>query len=187
MTWHKYKLNANAAVPFDRSLSVQPISTRTHTQENKAHEPLCTSWISQTNVSAMFNDHKILLFWLQNKQDFHMFSLLDLRFALCSCGLNECLKATRSARQKERVNTTFTTRLKNDIDWCHTCTILISLYWVCVVYLSYYKVCKGKKCCWKVAIAKLRTQLRTGGKMYRAMKRMKTRDSSSASHSESDN
>ena len=34
--------------------------------------------MSQPNVSAMFDNHAILLFWLQNKQTFHMFSLLDL-------------------------------------------------------------------------------------------------------------
>ena len=34
------------------------------TIKKKAHIPLRTSWISQTNVSAMFDDHKILLFSL---------------------------------------------------------------------------------------------------------------------------
>ena len=37
------------------------------------------------NVSAMFDNHTILLFWLYNKQTFHMFSLRDMRFVLSKC------------------------------------------------------------------------------------------------------
>ena len=55
-----------------------------HNQEKKAHKPLRTSWISQKKMSAMFDNHTILLFWLKNKQTFRMFSLCDLRFTLCS-------------------------------------------------------------------------------------------------------
>ena len=40
--------------------------------------------IFQTNVSAMFGNHEISLFELSNKQTFRIFSLLDLRFVLCS-------------------------------------------------------------------------------------------------------
>ena len=32
----------------------------------------------------MFDNHKILLFWLKNKRLFRMFSLRDLRSLLCS-------------------------------------------------------------------------------------------------------
>ena len=42
----------------------------------------------------MFNNHTILLFWLLSKQTFHMFSLRDLRFVLCSRDL-ELLRAQR--------------------------------------------------------------------------------------------
>ena len=37
---------------------------RKHNRQNKAHTPLRTSWNSQSNVSAMFYNHKILLWWL---------------------------------------------------------------------------------------------------------------------------
>ena len=47
-----------------------------------------------TNVSAMFDNHTILLFWLWNKQTFRMFSLRDLRFLLCSFYL-DVLRAQR--------------------------------------------------------------------------------------------
>ena len=58
-----------------------------HIQEKKPHP---TSWISQTNVSAMFDNNKILLLRLlvQNNQTFHMFSLLDPRFVLRSRDLD---------------------------------------------------------------------------------------------------
>ena len=36
--------------------------------KKKAHIPLRTSWISQTDVLVMFDNHTILLFWLWNKQ-----------------------------------------------------------------------------------------------------------------------
>ena len=42
-------------------------------------KPLHTSWISPQNVSAMFDNHTIVLFWLYNKQTFRTFSLRDLR------------------------------------------------------------------------------------------------------------
>ena len=34
-----------------------------HNRENEAHKPLRTSWISQKNVSSMFDNHTILLFY----------------------------------------------------------------------------------------------------------------------------
>ena len=55
--------------PRDRSSSAPPISTRKARPRKKAHKPLRTSCISQTSASAMFDNHKILLFWLQNKKN----------------------------------------------------------------------------------------------------------------------
>ena len=46
------------------------------------------------NVSAMFDNRTILLFWLYDEQTFHMFSLRDLRFVLCSRDL-DVLRAQR--------------------------------------------------------------------------------------------
>ena len=46
------------------------------------------------NVSAMFDNHKILLFWSSNKRTFYMFSLRDLRLVLCSRDLG-VLRAQR--------------------------------------------------------------------------------------------
>ena len=48
---------------------------------------------SNKRVCHVYN-HKIVLFGLQNKQTFHMFSLLDLRFVLCSRDL-DVLRAQR--------------------------------------------------------------------------------------------
>ena len=45
------------------------------------------AFLTMYNVSAMFDNHNISLFSLQNKQTFHMFSRLDLRFVLCSLDL----------------------------------------------------------------------------------------------------
>ena len=49
-----------------------------HNQEEK--NPHTFAHLVRTNVSAMFDNPKILLFWLSSKQTFHMFSLHDLRF-----------------------------------------------------------------------------------------------------------
>ena len=46
------------------------------------------------NVSVTFDNHTILLFWLQNRQTFSILSLLDLCFVLCSLDLN-VLRAQR--------------------------------------------------------------------------------------------
>ena len=43
---------------------------------------------SSQNVPPMFDNQTILLFWLQDKQTFHMFSLRDLLFVLCSLDLD---------------------------------------------------------------------------------------------------
>ena len=67
-------------LPRDHSVPAQPISTRKPQSRQKGHKPLRTSWISQTDVSAMFDNHKIVLFSLENKRIFHMLSLRDLRF-----------------------------------------------------------------------------------------------------------
>ena len=40
------------------------------------------------HMSAMFDKQKILLLWQQNKQIFHMLSLLDPHLVLCSRDLN---------------------------------------------------------------------------------------------------
>ena len=45
------------------------------------------AFLTMYNVSTMFDNHKISLFSLQNKQTFHMFSRLDLHFVLCSLDL----------------------------------------------------------------------------------------------------
>ena len=71
----------------DWSLPTPPISTRYPLDIHYKyiyHKPLRSPWISQTNVSAMFDNNTILLFWLQNKQTFHMFSLRDLCFCMIS-------------------------------------------------------------------------------------------------------
>ena len=60
-----------------------PISIQKHNQDEKAHKPLRTS--------AML---KSQLFCLRNKLTFHMFSLCDLRFVLCSRDL-DVLRAQR--------------------------------------------------------------------------------------------
>ena len=78
-------------------IGVGPLSqsaSEKHNQEKKAHIPLRTSWISPQNLSAMFDNHAILLLWLSNKQNVRMFSLLDLCFVLCSLDLN-VLRAQR--------------------------------------------------------------------------------------------
>ena len=58
-------------------LPSQSVSEK-HNQEKKAHKPLRTA--HRKNVSAMFENHRILLFW--HKQTFHMFSLCDLSFTV---------------------------------------------------------------------------------------------------------
>ena len=49
--------------------SCQLISNRKaqSSKNKKRHKPLRNPWISQTIVSGMFDNHKILLFWLYNK------------------------------------------------------------------------------------------------------------------------
>ena len=64
-----------------------------HSQGKKAHIPLRTSWTSQ-NMSAMFDNRTIFLFWLYNEQTFRMFSLRNLPFLLCSLDL-DVLRAQR--------------------------------------------------------------------------------------------
>ena len=59
-----------------------PISTNQHNQEK-----IPWTFAHLVNVSAMFNNHKILLFWQKNKQTFYMFSLLDLPNLTCSVHL----------------------------------------------------------------------------------------------------
>ena len=49
-------------LPCDWSLPAQPISMRKAQSRKKAHEPLCTSWISQKNVCAMFDNQTYMLF-----------------------------------------------------------------------------------------------------------------------------
>ena len=49
-------------LPRDQSLPAQPINIREAQPRKKAQIPLRTSCISQTNVSAMFDNHKLLLF-----------------------------------------------------------------------------------------------------------------------------
>ena len=53
----------------------------------KAHIPLRTSWISPKK-NAFDNQTIYPLFWLFNKQTFHMPSLRDLRFVFCSLDLD---------------------------------------------------------------------------------------------------
>ena len=65
---------------FVRSANQNPKSTI----KKKKPTNRCTPRKFLKNVSAMFDNHKLLLFWLWNKQTFHMFSLRDLRFVLWS-------------------------------------------------------------------------------------------------------
>ena len=76
-------------IPRDRLLLAQPISIRkAQSRKKTAHKPLRTSWISLKMWLPFFYNHTILLFWLQNKQTFPMFSQLDLYFVLCSRDLD---------------------------------------------------------------------------------------------------
>ena len=71
-------------------------SANQHPQSTiKKNEPtnLCAPRDFSKNVSVMFDNHTILLFWLYNKQTF-MFSLRDLCFVLCSLDLH-ALRAQR--------------------------------------------------------------------------------------------
>ena len=63
----------------------QPISIQRRNQEKKEHKPLRTSWFSQRNVSAMFGNHTIMLFWLWNK---HVLAAWSVFHGLCSHDLN---------------------------------------------------------------------------------------------------
>ena len=66
----------------------QPNSIQKAQPRKKAHKALCTLCISQSNVSAMFNDNQILLFLLYNKQTFSILSLRDLLFVFSSLEVN---------------------------------------------------------------------------------------------------
>ena len=76
---NRYKENC-AHNPCDHSLPAQPISIRKAQSRKKAHKPLHTSWISPKMCLPCLIIIPILLFWLKNKQTFHMFLLRDLYF-----------------------------------------------------------------------------------------------------------
>ena len=75
---------------FPVGLGFIPITIRKARLRKKAHKPLGTLWISQTNVSVMFDNHKTSLLWLQNKRTFHIhvLALHDLRQVFRSCDLD---------------------------------------------------------------------------------------------------
>ena len=81
---------------------------------------LCAPREFLKNVSAMFDNHTILLLWLKNKQNFHMFSLRDLRFVLCSRDL-DVLRAQRIMGFFILI-THKSTRSENQITWLGTCS-----------------------------------------------------------------
>ena len=94
--------------PRDRSLSAQPISFQKAQLRKIAHKPLRTLCISQTNMSAMFDDHQILLFLLHNKQTFCILSLRDLLFVFsslvtCPCRCVNVFISRTSTRTIKRV------------------------------------------------------------------------------------
>ena len=66
------------------------------------------------NVSAIFYNRTILLFRLENKQTFHVFSLRDLRFVFCSRDL-DILRAQRIIGSY--LITHKSTRSRNPITW----------------------------------------------------------------------
>ena len=72
----------------------QPISTQKAQSRKKNPQTFAHPVNFSKNLSAMFDNHTILLFWLQNKQTFRMFSLRDLRLVLCSRDL-DVLRAQR--------------------------------------------------------------------------------------------
>ena len=57
-------------------------------KHNKKPTYLCAPRKLLKNVFAMFDNHTILLFRLQNKHTFHVFMLCDLCFVLCSLDLS---------------------------------------------------------------------------------------------------
>ena len=70
--------------PRNRSLSAQPISIRKAQSRKKPRYLSAPREFLINCTSAMFDNHIILLFRLWNEQTFHMFSLRDLSFVLCS-------------------------------------------------------------------------------------------------------
>ena len=80
--------NCSENILCHRSLSAQPISTRKAQLRKQIPQTFAHLVNFSKNVSSMFDNHTILLFWLQNKQTFLMFSLLDLCFFLCSLDLD---------------------------------------------------------------------------------------------------
>ena len=62
------------------------------------------------NVSAVFDNHKILLYWLSDKQTFHMISLLDqLCFLVCSRDHDIlCVQRSMVYRKSHDMDTTCT-------------------------------------------------------------------------------
>ena len=77
--------------PYDRSLpNIGQSASEKHSQEKKPTK-LCAPREFPKNVC---HNHTILLFWLNNKQTFRMFSLRDLRFVRCSRDI-DVLRAQR--------------------------------------------------------------------------------------------
>ena len=70
----------------DRSCLPSQLAWETYNQERE--KKLCAPREFLQKCSAMFDNHTILLFWLKNKQTFHMFSLGNLFFVLCSFDLD---------------------------------------------------------------------------------------------------
>ena len=102
-----------------RSFPAQPISTRKAQSGRKAHKPLRTSWISQTNVSVMFENQKILCF---DYRKTFLPVLVALRFMLRSRELH-VLRAQRIIGFY--LITHKPTRTENPIAWKlkHNCTL----------------------------------------------------------------
>ena len=74
--------------------AAQPISIRKAQSRKKSPQTFAHLVNFPKNLSVMFVNRTILLFWLWNEQTFRMFSLRDLRFALCSRDL-DVLRAQR--------------------------------------------------------------------------------------------
>ena len=73
--------------PCDRSSPAQPIRIR-NAQSRRESPDTFSHLLSFSNVSAMFDNHTILLFWSKNGQTFCILSLHDLCFVLCSLDLD---------------------------------------------------------------------------------------------------
>ena len=82
--------NCSENILRHRSLSAQPISTRKAQLRKQIPQTFAHLVNFSKNVSAMFDNHTILLLWLQNKQTFHMFSLCDLRFSCSVLLISTC-------------------------------------------------------------------------------------------------